>query len=74
MQSLPDSENQFMRVNRNSIRIPGLEVSGGLQVMPVVDVYGQYTLMSARVETPTGYDQPAEDRPDYLARLGINWQ
>ena len=34
----------------------------------------QHTVMSARVEEDGAYDRPAEDRPDYISRAGVNWR
>ena len=70
---LSGSEGQFMRVNRTEIRVPGLEINGSWRPAATWDLFAQHTVLSARVETETGFDQPTEDRPDYLSRLGVNW-
>jgi len=66
--------NQFQRVNRTEIRLPGLEVAFTWRAHPEVDLTLQHTVMSARVQENGNYDRPAEDRPDYLSRFGISWQ
>jgi iron complex outermembrane receptor protein len=73
-ESLPGSDGQFQRVNRTKIRVPGFELSGTWNWTPLLEVFVQHTVLSARVETGSGFDRPAEDRPDYLSRLGVNWQ
>lgn len=70
--ALPGPDRQFMRVNRTKIRVPGLEFQGNVQLGGPWQLSGQHTILAARIETESGYDQPAEDRPDYLTRLGIN--
>jgi iron complex outermembrane receptor protein len=72
-EALPATDGQFMRVNRTTIRVPGLELNGSWRWRPQLDVFAQHTVLAARVETATGFDRPAEDRPDYLSRLGISW-
>ncbi len=66
--------NQFQRVNRTEIRVPGLEAAVSWRATPTLDVTLQHTIMSARVKELNDYDRPAEDRPDYLSRLGLSWQ
>lgn len=73
-ESLPESDGQFMRVNRTEIRVPGFELSGRYRWSPRLDLFAQHTVLAARVETPTGFDRPAEDRPDYLSRAGFSWR
>ncbi len=73
-ESVPGPERQFMRVNRTAIRVPGLEISGGWRMVHNLQFTGQHTIMAARVKVAGSYDQPAEDRPDYLSHLGLNWQ
>jgi len=73
-EKLPGPGHRFMRVNRTEIRVPGLEIEGGWQTGPDLRLFAQHTVLAARVETPTGFDQPAEDRPDYLSRLGLDWR
>jgi iron complex outermembrane receptor protein len=71
---VPGPEKQFQRVNRTKIRVPGIELAGSWNPARYLDVHLQYTVMSARVEEDGTYDQPAEDRPDYLSRVGVHWQ
>jgi iron complex outermembrane recepter protein len=73
-EALPGPDRQFMRVNRTKIRVAGLEVAGGWRPWPDLEITGQHTIMAARVEADGEFDRPAEDRPDYLSHLGINWQ
>ena len=72
--SLPGPERQFMRVNLTTIRVPGLELHGHWNPAPGWNLFGQHTILAARVETAGGFDRPAEDRPDYLSRLGVQWR
>jgi iron complex outermembrane receptor protein len=72
--SLPGPERQFMRVNRTTIRVPGFEILGSWRPAPDWQIQGQHTVLSARVETESGFDRPAEDRPDYQSRLSFHWQ
>jgi iron complex outermembrane recepter protein len=65
---------QFARVNQTRIRVPGVEVSGGWKVRPDLELTGQHTILAARVEIDGAYDQPAEDRPDYLSHFALGWQ
>ncbi len=64
---------QFRRVNRTKIRVPGLEISGGWKPRSNLKINGQHTILAARVETEGQYNQPAEDRPDYLSHWSLNW-
>jgi len=70
---LNNPERQFMRMNQTELRVPGLEMSGGWRLRPDVELSLQHTVLSARVESENGFDNPAEDRPDYLSRAGLNW-
>ena len=70
----PDQPEQFMRVNRTRIRVPGLELGVDWRPGTNWDAFLHYTLLEARVETETGFDRPAEDRPNYLGRAGLSWQ
>ena len=70
----PGSDNQFRRINRAEIRVPGVELVGHWNPAPDLTVTVQHTVMSARVEENGAYDRPAEDRPDYLSRAGVNWR
>ncbi len=65
--------DQFERVNQTEIRVPGFEVSGGWRLRHDVDLSLQHTILAARVKADGGFDNPAEDRPDYLSRAGLNW-
>lgn len=73
-EALPGPDRQFMRVNRTSIRVPGIELAGGWRIRPDLEITGQHTIMAARVEVGGEFDRAAEDRPDYLSHLGISWQ
>ncbi|MGD9546078.1 MAG: TonB-dependent receptor [Candidatus Krumholzibacteriia bacterium] len=68
---IPGSDGRFMRVNRTSIRVPGWEAAGSWRPAGDVWISAQHTILAPRTETPTGFDAPAEDRPDYMSRLGI---
>ena len=68
---IPGSDGRFMRVNRTSIRVPGWEAAGSWRPAGALWISAQHAILAARVETPTGFDAPAEDRSDYLSRLGI---
>jgi len=72
--ALAGPDRQFMRVNRTEIRVPGLEVAGGWRMRPDLEVTAQHTIMAARVEVDGSFDQPAEDRPDYLSHVGVSWR
>jgi iron complex outermembrane receptor protein len=71
---VPGDGNQFQRINQTAIRVPGLELVGYWKPTRNLGVNLQYTVMSARVEKDGNFDQPAEDRPDYLARAGVEWR
>jgi len=71
---LPGPEKQFQRVNRTQIRVPGVELVGHWNAAPDLVINLQHTVMSARVEEDGTYDRPAEDRPDYISRAGVNWR
>ncbi len=73
-EALPGPERQFMRVNRTKIRVPGLELAGGWRLHHDWEITAQHTIMAAKVEVDGSFDQPAEDRPDYLSHLGIHYQ
>ena len=70
---LNNPERQFVRVNQTEIRVPGLEFAGGWWLRPALELSLQHTILAARVKTNDGFDNPAEDRPDYLSRAGLNW-
>ncbi|MCP4291238.1 MAG: TonB-dependent receptor [bacterium] len=72
-EKLPGPDRQFMRVNRTSIRVPGLELAGTWRIHSDVEISGQHTIMSARVKENESYDLPAENRPDYLSHWSVNW-
>ncbi|MBU8870942.1 MAG: TonB-dependent receptor [Gemmatimonadales bacterium] len=65
--------NQFMRVNRTSIRVPGVEFSGRLHSNNNLEIALQHTILSARVQENGSYSRPAEDRPDYLSLAEAGW-
>jgi len=71
--SLNNPERQFRRVNRTEIRVPGLELAGGWWLDENLELSLQHTILAARVKTDGAFDDPAEDRPDYLSRAGLNW-
>ena len=71
---LPGPDKQFQRVNRNEIRVPGVELVGHWNAARNLVINLQHTVMSARVEEDGAYDRPAEDRPDYISRAGVNWR
>lgn len=73
-ESLNNPERQFRRVNRTEIRVPGLELAGGWQWANDLSLAWQHTILAARVKTEAGFDQAAEDRPDYLSRLTLDWR
>ncbi len=72
-EKLAGPDQQFVRVNRTRIRLPGVEVAGDWRVRPNLEFTGQHTILAARVQVDGTYDQPAEDRPDYLSHWAINW-
>jgi len=72
--ALNNPEKQFQRVNRSRIRVPGVELVARWQARPDLKFLAQHTVMEARVEEDGAFDQPAEDRPDYLSRVGLDWQ
>ena len=71
---LPGTDGQFMRINQTSIRVPGLEWSGGWRSATNLEVALQHTILSARVLEDGSYRRPAEDRPDYLSRAEAGWR
>lgn len=71
--SLNNAERQYQRVNRTEIRVPGLELIGGWQMARDLELALQHTMLAARVEVDGAFDDPAEDRPDYLSRASLNW-
>ncbi|MCB1182577.1 TonB-dependent receptor [bacterium] len=71
--SLDNPARQFQRVNRTEIRVPGIELAGSWGLGPDLDLAAQHTILAARVKDDADFDRPAEDRPDYLSRLGLNW-
>lgn len=73
-QKLPDGSGRFQRVNLTAIRIPGIELSGSWRLRPELVLGAHHTILSARVKQDGEYDQPAEDRPDYLSRVEIGWR
>ncbi|HPF70373.1 MAG TPA: TonB-dependent receptor [Candidatus Krumholzibacteria bacterium] len=71
-QAIPGT-NQFERVNRSEVRVPGVEVIGAWTPRPEVEARLQHTILDARVEDE-GVERPAEDRPAYLSLVGVSWQ
>jgi len=71
--SLNNAARQFQRVNRTEIRVPGLEWAGGWLVREDLELSLQHTILAARVADAGAFDQPAEDRPDYLSRAALSW-
>ncbi len=71
--SLNNPAGQFQRVNRTEIRVPGLELTGGWLFREDLAFAWQHTILAARVKSDTEFDQPAEDRPDYLSRASVDW-
>lgn len=72
--ALPDSNELFQRVNRTSIRVPGLELITTWKLSNDVQVQAQHTILGARTQAEGSYDLPAEDRPDYLSWLSWQWR
>ena len=66
--------NQFQRVNRARIRVPGIELISGWTPRPDWEFVLQHTILAARVEENDLPDSPAEDRPDYQSLAGVRWQ
>lgn len=71
--TLPGPDRQFMRVNRTRIRVPGLELSGAWRLRHDLELSAQHTILDARVEEDGRYDRWAEDRPQYLGRIGLDF-
>ncbi len=71
--SLNNPTRQFQRVNQTEIRVPGLELVGGWSMAPDLELSLQHTILAARVKVAGEFDAAAEDRPDYLSRVGLNW-
>ena len=72
--ALNNPEKQFQRVNQSEIRVPGLELVARWKASHDLKLVGQYTLMEARVKEDGEFTEPAEDRPDYLARVAADWR
>jgi iron complex outermembrane receptor protein len=72
--ALPGPDRQYRRVNRTEIRVPGLELVVRRQIAPDLSLDLQHTVMQARVKEDDAFDRPAEDRPDYLSRAGLQWR
>jgi len=72
--TVPGPDKQFQRVNRTKIRVPGVELVASWNASRDLVIHLQHTVMSARVEENGTFDRPAEDRPDYLSRAGVNWR
>jgi len=71
--SLNNPARQFQRVNQTEIRVPGLELVGGWLMADDLELSLQHTILVARVKVDGAFDDPAEDRPDYLSRAGLSW-
>ncbi len=69
-----DPLNQFMRINRTNIRVPGLEFSGRLRSDYNLEFACQHTILAARVRENGSYNRAAEDRPDYLSQAELGWR
>ena len=74
IEKVSEGGNQFKRVNRAEIRVPGLELIGSWKPRPDWDLVLQHTILKARVVEDDEPDQPAEDRPDYQSLAGVNWR
>jgi iron complex outermembrane receptor protein len=70
--SLNNTERQYQRINQTEIRVPGVELAGGWQLADTVELSLQHTVLIARVKQDGQFDRPAEDRPDYLSRVGLS--
>ncbi len=64
---------RFIRVNRDEIRVAGLEFMLGWRPRPGLHVGVQHSHFHARAREAGGEELPAEDRPDYLSRLSLAW-
>jgi iron complex outermembrane receptor protein len=64
--------NQYQRVNRGEIRVPGLEAAATWRPAGDVDLTLHHTILDARVHEDDG-ERPAEDRPAYISRLAANY-
>lgn len=71
--TVPGAGRQFMRVNRTRIRVPGLELSGALRPRYDLELALQHTILAAKADEGRGFDRWAEDRPQYLGRLALDY-
>jgi len=65
-------DDQFQRVNRGRIDVPGLELNGRWTPPSSLEATLQHTILDAQVKTD-GAERAAEDRPAYLSRLELAW-
>ena len=65
-------DNQYQRVNRAEIRVPGVEMTGAWRPAGDVSLSAHHTILDARVHEDGG-DRPAEDRPAYLSRVAADY-
>ena len=65
--------NQYRRVNRSELRLPGCELVGAWAPRRDLEARVQHTILAARAEDADG-ERPAEDRPDYLSLVSLAWQ
>ncbi len=65
--------SQYERVNRSTIRMPGLEMVGTWTPRPGLEARLQHTILAARVEDE-GVEQAAEDRADYTSLAAVAWR
>ena len=64
---------RFIRVNRDEIRVAGLEFMFGWRPRPGLHLGLQHSHFHSRAKEAGGEELPAEDRPDYLSRLSVAW-
>lgn len=68
-----DGPARFIRVNRDEVRVLGLEFMLGWRPRPGVHLGLQHSQYRARVKEDGAAETAAEDRPDYLSRISIAW-
>ncbi|RKZ12945.1 hypothetical protein DRQ50_11205, partial [bacterium] len=73
IEKVSEGDNQFKRVNRARIRVPGVEFIGTWTPVSHWELHAQHTILVARVEDDALPDSPAEDRPDYQSLAGLRW-
>jgi outer membrane receptor protein involved in Fe transport len=64
---------RFQRVNRDEIRVLGLEFMLGWRPLPGVHLGLQHSQFDAWAREVGGDELSAEDRPDYLSRFSLAW-